>query len=807
MAGVGGDDGLGRRAQLGAWGEGQSIAVLKLERAQGAQVRDSGWQLRQPRAAAEQKLSEGLQLCAISFGSMVIRTHPLTLSEMRAFSLPTVTGSAVSCTHWSKLSEARACSSPISSGSTVRAEQPPRLSVTSACSCPIVVGSSLSCTHPPRLSVTSACSCPIVVGSSLSREQPLSLSSSRAPSSPISAGSTISSALPAKLRLITRPCSLHPTPFHARGSSPSPQCFCSASLAARRRCIDATSVVDVAIRDRPGPEGFRARVRGFDPDEANESRARASEVRREYVGVWWGEDGTCLRVHCCSFTCDATDRRGGNVANMLSLRELRSKSDGTITLRQTCAGTVCVIKALSYSHPQGGYSHPWPACTHEARRSWQRWACLCQSACVVAQLEEELLVVGVVRQHPQRARRRLLAHRAPLAQQRHQRRQRALHLGDGHLVVGVVCQVPQRARRILLAHRAPVAQQRHQRRKRALLFGDDHLVVGVDRQVAQRARRPLLAHRAPLAQQRHQRRQRALLLGDDHLVVGVDRQAPQRARRMLLGHRAPVAQQRHQRRQRALHLGDGHLVVGVDRQVPQRARRMLLAPCASVAQQRHQRRQRALLLGDGHLVVGVDRQAPQRARRMLLGHRAPVAQQRHQRRQRALLLGDGHLVVGVGRQVPQRDRRLLLGIVAARLQLGHQRGHLRQLASYVLGEQQHAAHAARLPLLLLLLEELVCLLVRHVQLRPAGVALQRLGEHAVGGANGDGGPSRLHLIAAHLALVLRERGEVKLLPEHGVHLLAHALKERLHLATEGAHLARPHEHREDKLHAKFERTP
>lgn len=45
-----------------------------------------------------------------------------------------------------------------------------------------------------------------------------------------------------------------------------------------------------------------------------------------------------------------------------------------------------------------------------------------------------------------------LARRAPVAEQRHQRRQHAVHLGEGHVVVGVGSQAVQRARRTLLAH-------------------------------------------------------------------------------------------------------------------------------------------------------------------------------------------------------------------------------------------------------------------------------------------------------------------------------------------------------------------
>ena len=61
--------------------------------------------------------------------------------------------------------------------------------------------------------------------------------------------------------------------------------------------------------------------------------------------------------------------------------------------------------------------------------------CLRQSARGAVQLEEAVLDLNVPGEELDCLRRLLLARRAPLAQQRHQRRQRALLLGDGHLVV------------------------------------------------------------------------------------------------------------------------------------------------------------------------------------------------------------------------------------------------------------------------------------------------------------------------------------------------------------------------------------
>ena len=69
-------------------------------------------------------------------------------------------------------------------------------------------------------------------------------------------------------------------------------------------------------------------------------------------------------------------------------------------------------------------------------------------------------------------------------------------------------------------------------------------------------------------------------------------------------------------------------------------------------------------------------------------------------------------------------------------------------------------------------------------------------------------------LLAHRAPIAQQRHQrrqrallLELLHKHGVHLRAHALKERARLAIEGAHLARQHEHRKDKLCAKCERTP
>eukprot|EP00964_Phaeocystis_antarctica_P074307 scaffold45669_cov62-Phaeocystis_antarctica.AAC.2 len=148
----------------------------------------------------------------------------------------------------------RACSC-LSSGGSATSGQPRRTSVVRANSCPISGGSSFS-GQRRRPSVVRACSCPIWGGST-------------------------SSLLPRRSSSWTR-SSLHVTPLHERGLSPSGHHSCSAGLAARI----ARSVTS---------SGFSL---------ARDSRASSAifMALRPSVSASWASRGVALKASPSQFT-------------------------------------------------------------------------------------------------------------------------------------------------------------------------------------------------------------------------------------------------------------------------------------------------------------------------------------------------------------------------------------------------------------------------------------------------------------------------------------------------------------------------
>eukprot|EP00964_Phaeocystis_antarctica_P113406 scaffold77439_cov57-Phaeocystis_antarctica.AAC.2 len=130
----------------------------------------------------------------------------------------------VNCSQSSRPSSVRASSCPTSGGSAFSG-QLLRRRLVRASSCPSSAGSSFSCRHAWRLSSVRACSCPI-------------------------SGASAFSLLFSKSSSWTR-SSLHVTPFHERGLSPSGHRFCSAELAARIAHSTSSSGSGAASCDQP----------------------------------------------------------------------------------------------------------------------------------------------------------------------------------------------------------------------------------------------------------------------------------------------------------------------------------------------------------------------------------------------------------------------------------------------------------------------------------------------------------------------------------------------------------------------------